>query len=141
MGRLVYDQVPRVAEWVAQLTGQDTPWGDCYAMGVERSGQLVAGVVINLWNGVNATAHIAVTKPGKDMLMLFRAVCDYAFRQGGLKRLTGMVPASMPKVLAFDKRLGFEEEFVMREAAFDGGDLHVLVMWARTCPWLQEVKQ
>ncbi len=136
MGRLVFDQVPRVAQWVAERVGQDTSWGDCYAIGVEREGVLVSGVVVNNFNGSNATAHIAVERPGKDMLALFRAVCDYAFRHCKLKRLTGMVPASEPKTIAFDKRLGFEEEFVMQQAAHDGGALHLLVMWASACRWL-----
>lgn len=138
MGTVVTDQPLRVASWVAGKVGQDTPWGDCYALGVERGGEIVSGVVLNNFNGVNATAHIAVDRPGKDTLALFRAVCDYAFRRAGLKRLTGMVPASDAKVLDFDLRIGFAYECTMQGAAHDGGDLHVLVMWARTCPWLQK---
>lgn len=138
MGRLVFDDVPRVAEWVAQRTGQDTTWGACYAIGVERDGEITAGVVLNNWNGASATAHIAVDKPGKDMVAMFGAVCDYAFRHAGLKRLTGLVPASDQKVFDFDLKIGFQYECTMREAAHDGGDLHVLVMWARTCPWLRK---
>jgi RimJ/RimL family protein N-acetyltransferase len=138
MGRLVFDQTPRVAEWVAKRTGQETTWGACQAFGVERGNELTAGVVLNNFNAASATAHIAVDKPGKDMLAMFSLVCDYAFRHAKLRRLTGMVPASDPKVLEFDLRIGFEIECTMKEAAYDGGDLHVLVMWARKCPWLHK---
>ena len=138
MGTVVTDQPLRIAGWVAKKVGQETSWGDFYALGVERDGEIVAGVVLNNFNGVNATAHIAIEKPGKDMLHLFRVVSDYAFRHAGLKRLTGMVPASSTKVLDFDLRIGFAYECTMQGAAQDGGDMHVLVMWARTCPWLKK---
>lgn len=138
--RLVFDERERVAKWVADKVDQKSDWGSFYAMGAERDGELVAGIVMNNFNGANAVAHIAIAKPGKDTYALFRAFSDYAFRQCGLRRLTGLVPSDMPKVLAFDLRLGFEEEFIMRSAAPDGHDMHVLVMWADTCPWQEGTK-
>lgn len=137
MGRLVIDQKERVADWVARRVEQSASWGSFYAMGVERDGELVAGVVVNNYNGANATCHIAIDRPGKDTITLLRAVADYAFRHCKLKRLTGLVPASKPEVLEFDLHLGWEMEFVMRSAAYDGGDLHVLVMWPDKCRWLE----
>lgn len=138
MGRLVTDQKERVAQWVAARVEQSASWGAFYAMGIERNGEIVAGVVVNNFNGVNATAHIAIDRPGKDTILLLRAVADYAFRQCRLKRLTGLVPASSPDVLAFDLHIGWEEEFVMPCAAPDGGPLHVLVMWPDKCRWLEK---
>jgi hypothetical protein len=132
---LVFDQKERVGAWVAEHVDQSASWGSFYAMGVEQDGEIVAGVVVNNFNGSNATCHIAVTKPGKAMIKLFEAVTDYAFRQCRLNRLTGMVPASKPDVLAFDLHLGWEHEFTMPKGAPDGDDLHVLVMWPDTCRW------
>jgi len=133
---MILDQKARIGEWVARHVEQTSSWGGFYAMGVEKGGEIVAGVVINNYNGVNATCHIAIAYKTREIVQLFKAVCDYAFRQCGLKRLTGMVPMSKPNVVAFDKHLGFEEEFVMRKAAHDGGDLVVLVMWPDKCRWL-----
>jgi len=137
---LILNDKHYVAEWVAEQVEQTASWGSFYAMGVEKDGQIVAGVVVNNYNGVNATCHIAIAYRTREILDLFRAVCDYAFRQCGLKRLTGMVPLSKPEVIAFDKHLGFEEEFVMQQAAHDGGALVVLVMWPDKCRWLGEKK-
>ncbi len=136
MSTLLFDQKERVGAWVAQQVGQDTGWGDFYAMGVEMNGQVVAGVVFNNYNAVNATAHIAIATPCKAAVELIRHACRYAFLDCGLKRLTGMVPVSEPKTILFDMKLGFEPEFVMRSAAFDGGDLQVLVMWPDKCRWI-----
>lgn len=132
--RLVYDDKERVAAWVANKVDLQGGWGSHYAMGAERDGDLVAGIVFNNFNGANAIAHIAVTKPGKDMIALLRAAADYAFRQCKLKRLTGLVPMSMPDVIKFDKKIGWQEEFVVRDGAPDG-DMMMLVMRPETCPW------
>ena len=138
-GRLVFDDKHRVGAWVASEVDQKCSCGDFYAMGVEDiNGELVAGVVINNYNYSNATAHIAIKKKNRLIIQLFRAVCDYAFNQCKLKRITGMVPTNEPATIAFDKHLCFEEEFVMKDGA-PGADMMVLVLWPHNCRWLQEV--
>jgi hypothetical protein len=137
MAQLVFDQPGPVSEWVAQQVGHIGSWGEYYAIGIEADGQIVAGVVINNYNGANATCHIAISKRTKLLVELFYHVCNYAFNYCKLKRLTGMVPSNEPHILAFDKHLGFEEEFVMKDGA-PGADMHVLVMRPDTCRWLRK---
>ena len=137
MAHLVYDQSPRVGAWVATKVGQGASWGDFYAIGVERGQDLIAGVVINNYNGANATCHIAIEQQTKMIVPLFQAVCDYAFNHCKLKRLTGMVPTNEPHIIAFDKHLGFEEEYVMKNGA-PGADMQVLVLWPDDCRWLRK---
>lgn len=138
MGRLVFDDKERVGRWVAEKVGHVGSWGEFFAIGAEDShGELVAGIVFNNYNYANATSHIAIGKPTKDMIPLFRAASHYAFKQCGLKRLTGMVPMNEPATIAFDKHLGYEEEFIMKDAA-PSGDMMVLVLWPHNCRWLPE---
>lgn len=125
--RLVFDRKDLIGAWVAAKVDQTGSWGSFYAMGTMRGSQVTAGVVFNNFNGANATVHIAVDIPSKAMINLFRAVCDYAFNKCKLKRLTGMVPTNEPDVINFDKKLGFSEEFVMKDAAV-GADMMVLVI-------------
>lgn len=127
--KMLFDQKERVGAWVAEQVEQSASWGDFYAMGVEWDGEIVAGVVINNFNGANATAHIAVTKTGKFLIELMKHVTRYAFIQCGLKRLTGMVDDDNTKALNLDKKIGFEHEFTMKSAGHGGQDLHVLVLW------------
>lgn len=102
-----------------------------------QGSSVLAGVVFNNFNATNCTVHIAIKKRTKLLIPLFRAVCDYAFRQCKLKRITGMVPTSEPEVIEFDKHLGFREEFVMKDAA-EGADMQVLVMTpADAAKWLE----
>lgn len=134
---LILHDKERVGEWVAEQVGQYGGWGSFYAFGAEVNGEIVAGVVVNNFNEANATAHIAIKKRTKLIIPLFRVVASYAFKQCGLKRLTGMVPTNEPKTIAFDKKLGFEEEFVMKDGA-PGADMMFLVLWPDKCRWLQE---
>lgn len=138
MKELITDHPDVFAGWVANRVGMTGSWGSYYAMGLVDTDKnaIVAGVVMHDFNGSNAVAHIAMDQGvGRAMIKLFKAVCDYAFRQCKMKRLTGLVPASKPRVLAFDKKLGFEEEFVIPCGAEDG-DMHMLVLWPHKCRWL-----
>lgn len=135
MSRLIIDDRERVADWVAGKVAQRVPWEGYNAFGVELNGKIVAGVVVHQINGANAFCHIAIEKPTKRLLELFVVVCDYCFRQLGLNRLTGLVPSNETHIVKFDMRLGFEIEFIMKDAAV-GADLVGLVMWADKCPWL-----
>jgi RimJ/RimL family protein N-acetyltransferase len=137
MAELVYDQKERIGAWVAQQVGQGADWGSFYALGVVSGDDVIAGVVFNNFNGANATCHIAIARYTRLVPAMVQAACKYAFNFAGLKRLTGMVPSNEPQVLAFDKHLGFEEEFVMKDGA-PGADMHVLVMWPDTCRWLRK---
>lgn len=137
MAVLVFNQRERIGAWVAKKVGQTADWGSFYAMGAEEGGEIVAGIVMNNMNGANATTHIAVERTGKYLPRLLSAFADYAFRQCGLKRLTGMVPTNEPSIIEFDKHVGFEEEFVMRDGA-PGADMMVMVLRPETCRWLRK---
>jgi hypothetical protein len=137
MAELVLDQKERIGAWVAKMVGQGASWGDFYALGVMSGDDVIAGVVINNYNGANATCHIAISQQTKMIVPLFQHVCDYAFVKCGLKRLTGMVPTNEPHIIEFDKHLGFEEEFVMKDGA-PGADMQVLVMRPDNCRWLRK---
>lgn len=137
MGNLIIDQKERVCDWVsARLDRCSVPFVGYYAMGVERNGELVAGIVMDNYNAQNAYPHIVIEKTGKDVIQLITAFCDYAFNHCQLKRLTAMIPASKPDVLAFDLKLGFEYEFLMKDGAKDG-DLHIIKMTPQSCRWLR----
>lgn len=134
--RLIFNDRQRVGEWVSPSGDPLTHYGQFYAMGAERDGELVAGIVMDHYNGSNAMAHIRIAKPGKDTFTLLQAFFDYVFCQLKLKRLSGFVPSIWPKALAFFvKKLGFEVEHVIKDG-FPEGDMVLLVMRPEHCRWL-----
>ena len=135
--RLVLDQHQRVAEWVANQTGCSAEaWAGYACLGLEdEQGKLIAGVVLEGYNGRNANVHVAGIGRhwlNRNMLTTF---FHYCFNHLGLTRLTGLVPASNVEALAFDEHVGFRHEYTMPDGAKDG-DLHILVMRREDCCFL-----
>lgn len=126
---LIFDDKDRVGDWVADQMPDGASWHNYYAMGAEKQGELVSGIVFENFNGHNANVHIAVSKPTKLFLALLDHAFVYAFDTCGLRRLTGLVEADNVKALQLDLHIGFKIEAVMKEAGSAGQDLLILVLW------------
>lgn len=102
-------------------------------LGLEREGELVAGVLYEGWNGHNVWMHVAIP-PGSRITREFTRYCfHYPFVELGCKRVSGYVEASNAAARRFDEHLGFEREAVLKGAATDGGDVILYVMWRERC--------
>lgn len=107
------------------------------AIGLERHGELVAGVLFDGLNGANVWMHVAA-KPGARWMTrdYLRAAFAYPFKVCGVQRISGYVDASNQQARRFDEHLGFQQEAVLKGAASDGGDVLVYVMWRNQCRFL-----
>ena len=126
---LIFDDKDRVGDWVADQMPDGASWHNYYAMGAEKQGELVSGIVFENFNGHNANVHIAVSKPTKLFLQLLDHAFVYAFETCKLRRLTGLVEADNVKALQLDLHIGFKIEAVMKGAGSAGQDLLILVLW------------
>ncbi len=110
----------RVARFVSDAIG----FGLCppfTAMGIERGGAIIGGVVFNCFEG----ASIHVTAAGKGWSRCFlRAVGDYVFGQLGCERMT--ITTEQPAVAALAKRLGGEAEGRLRNHFGPGRDASIV---------------
>lgn len=134
--RLVYGEDERVGQWIAARTdGEFRPGAKC--IGLERDGDLIAGCMVDWWNGASCYMHIAAE--GRHWLnrdFLFHCF-HYVFEQLGARVAIGLVPSNNAAALRFDKHLGFVEQVRIPEGHPDG-DLVVLTIskeQART--WLE----
>lgn len=107
------------------------------ALGLERDGKLIAGVLYEGFSGPNLWMHVAA-EPGSNWLTrgFLRAVFTYPFVQLGCRRVSGAVDASNTAARRFDEHLGFREEARLRGAAADGGDVILYVMWKEDCRYV-----
>ncbi|MBC7618013.1 MAG: GNAT family N-acetyltransferase [Candidatus Saccharibacteria bacterium] len=107
------------------------------AIGLEKNGALVAGVVYEGINPFNAWMHVAAT-PGARWLTrhYLRACFVYPFITCGVERVRGYVNASNTAARKFDEHLGFEQEAVLRGAASDGSDVIIYVMPKARCRYV-----
>jgi RimJ/RimL family protein N-acetyltransferase len=107
-------------------------------LGLERDGELVAGVLYEGFNRHNIWMHVAA-EPGKKWLNkeFLRYCFHYPFVELGCKRVSGYVEASNADARKFDEHLGFRQEAVLQEAASDGGDVILYVMRREDCRYLE----
>jgi len=107
------------------------------AIGLERNGELVAGVLYEDYNGANLLMHVASDGSAQWMTPGYLRVCfEYPFGKLGCKRVTGIVPSINRRALMFDERLGFKVEARLTDAHPDG-DLIVLSMKRDECRWIR----
>ena len=125
-----------VVEWVAKRTNEYGLFGGgAQALGWERDGGLVVGVVYADWNGPNVVCHIAAE--GRNWLVreYLWTIFDYPFRQLKVKRITVTVGEGNTRSRRFVEHLGFELEATLK-LAHPTGDLVVYRLFREHCRWL-----
>lgn len=135
--RIVFDQPQEVGLWVcARLGGTWCPEADT-AIGLERDGRLVAGVVYD--NFLHASICMHVAAEGDHWLTrdFLRAVFSYPFNELGVHKVIGPVDSSNTQAIRFDEHLGFIPEAVLTGAA-KGGDLILYSMTRQQCRFLKD---
>lgn len=121
--RLLFSHDADVAQWVASQIPHLAPhlgefeygkvFGPCAAIGViDRSGQLVGGVVYHNWNRLagNIELSFAATSPKWLTRDIVRALLRYAYTQLGCQRITACTPRRATRARQFLDRFGFRRE-------------------------------
>lgn len=108
----------RVAEFVAGRVGQvfQPPYA---CLGVERGGEIAAGIVFNVWTGPDVQLTIAADKGAMSRRFL-RRVGLYITRELGCIRAT--IETEQPHVVDMALRMGGKIEGVKRDLFGEGRD-------------------
>lgn len=139
MKRIVWDQPEQVMQFVAERTGEER-YHDYSAIGLERDGALVAGVVYQLYTGQGGSMlmHVASDTSRHWMTPAYMAACfRYPFVQMKCRRVTGLVRADNNAAQRFDEHLGFRREGLIRQGATDGVDMILYGMLRSECRYLE----
>lgn len=132
MRRLVFDE-NRVDAFVRQFVpGASLP--GFRAVGLERDGDLTAGILYENFNDSNVWCHIAALPGGHSMNREFiESIFAYPFEQLGLRRMSAYVKESNTAVRGFMNNLGFRCEAVLEGAGDGGENMMVYVMKKEWC--------
>jgi RimJ/RimL family protein N-acetyltransferase len=130
--RIVSDE-ERVEHFVRRFVpGQSAP--GFRTLGLERDGEIVAGIIYENFNDSNVFCHIAAEPGGHSMTRGFiEAIFGYPFQQLHLRRMTAYVKASNLCVQRFMKHLGFVLEAELSEAGDNGETMRIYVMKKEWC--------
>ena len=124
---------PEVGHWVASKHGGNYAESTSQAIGLERDGKLIAGVIYEGWNHKSIVCHIAIE--GAVTRAFMKAVCEYAFHTCGAHKVIGPIPSDNEKAIKNAARIGFTEEARIKDAA-PNGDIIMFTITADQCRFL-----
>lgn len=135
MRRLTYDRSREVQTFVRAQFAAPPAWNpDAVAIGVEKDGQIIGGVVLEGFTQCDVNLHMAGVGRWATPELIVR-VFHYAFVILRLRRVTALVRAKNANSLAICHKMGFTVEGVKRHAFVDD-DLIVLGMTREECRFL-----
>ena len=117
--KLIVTGKDRVAPWVAKKLF--ARFNADEAIGLERDGEMIAGVVYEDWNGASFVVHIVVQ--GLMTPAYLGAIFHYPFVYCGASKLIAPVAESNEESVRFVRKLGFREEARLHDAHPDGSVL------------------
>ena len=126
-----------VVKFVSEKT--NATFKECAAIGIEKDGAIIAGVVFDEWNGANANITVASDGSRKWLNRHFLlAVFDYAFNVLKAKRLTALIAEFNKDSMRFCRHIGFTPEATLTDA-HPSGDLYVYRLMRDECKWRNHV--
>lgn len=140
MTSLVLGRNEEVAAWVDLRLGQKPSGGQRVAIGVERDGQIIAGVVYNGFRGDGLTARtctmaVAADDPRWCTRGNLRAFFAYPFVSLGCRRVNAIVARKNRRARKLVEGLGFRQEGKIRQL-FPDDDGMMYGMLADECKWV-----
>lgn len=139
VGSVLYGADAQVAAMVADRIPavRGKGFGDCTALGVVRSGELVGGVVFTTFQGHDIHAHLAFDTPRWATPQTLRQLFSYPFGQLPCVRMTAPIGRKNKHTRRFAEWLGFELEGVMKRGLDGREDLMIYGMQREQCRWVK----
>lgn len=127
----------QLVKWVGERI-DEANLGDAVGIGLRQDGEIIAGVVYNLYSGPNICMHVAAVPGRRWMNKAYLYECfAYPFLQLKCNRVTGLVRVDNVISQKFCDHLGFKREGVLRKACDDGADTILYGMLREECRWLE----
>ena len=122
-----------VGHWVAERVAGKYFVEGSQAIGLERDGQIIAGVIYENWNQASIVCHIAIE--GRITKGYLRAIFNYPFKVCKVKKIIVPVSSTHVKSLKLVTKMGFIEEARVKDATPDG-DIIFLTLAKENCRFL-----
>lgn len=126
-------QGAEIGKWVAdRIDGYFYPESSS-AIGLQKDGKTVAGVIYENWNKSSIFCHIAID--GRLTKQFLKAIFDYPFNVCNVKKIVVPVVSSHHKSIKLVTNMGFKEEARIVEGA-ESGDIIFLTLTKDNCRFL-----
>lgn len=136
MRKIITQDHKRVGAWI-QAHGGGFYRDGASCIGLEKDGELIAGVLYDYFNGASIYMHVAAGVMNW-LDRQYLGVCFwYPFVQLKCKVVIGLVPEKNHKARRFDEHIGFKLTAVIPEGHPDG-DLLIYTMRKEDCRWIRK---
>lgn len=119
--------------------------GQIVALPLFRDGVMAGAVIFHNWDAQARNIEVAIAADTPRWLSRQRLerVFQVAFDEDyiGARRITCRIDASNPRSRRLCEGLGFRLEGLLREAAYDGGDLLIYGLLKRECRYIAQTGQ
>ena len=122
-----------VGHWVAKQTGGIYCGVHAQAIGFERDGKLVAGIIFEDWNGKSIVCHLAIR--GQVHPKFFREIAIYAFGTCKVHKVIAPIGSEKTRMIGIVKKIGFTEEGRIQNAQ-PFGDIVIFTLTGPNCRFL-----
>jgi len=137
--KLVLGEDATVAAWVAARIPGRVEFKDMRAIGIERAGVPVGGVVYHEYRGNDIQMSCAATTIRWLDKGVLRALFAYPFVHLKCDRVSAYTGVDATHTRQFLERLGFVQEGVVRRG-FEEGDCVLYGMLVEECKWIKELQ-
>jgi RimJ/RimL family protein N-acetyltransferase len=136
--KIIANEPERVGAWIQKHGGGFYREGSA-CIGLERDGELIAGVLYDYHNGKRGSIFMHVAANGAYWLdrNYLWACFHYPFEQLQCRTVIGLVEDTNLQARRFDEHLGFTLNAVIPEGHPEG-DLLIYTMRKQDCRWLKE---
>ncbi len=124
-----------VGHWVAaKIDGSF--WAEkSTAIGLEKDGELIAGVIYENYNGRSLVVHLAIE--GRINRKFLAAVFGYGFKTCGIEKAIAPVSSANTKIKSLVEKMGFVKEATVKDAD-PRGDVELYTMRRKDCRFLED---
>lgn len=126
-------QGEEIGRWVAERIAGEFYSENSSAIGLQKDGVTIAGVIYENWNRQSIFCHIAIE--GRMTKAYLKAIFDYPFNVCKVKKIIVPVVSNHAKSIKLVTKMGFEEEARLKEASLDG-DIIFLTLTREKCRFL-----
>lgn len=124
-----------VGHWVAEKNNQLYFEVNSRAIGLEKDGKIVAGLIYESWNKRSIVMHIAIT--GSMTRAFLAKIFDYPFRQLGAEKIIAPIFSANKRCIRLVTNMGFAQEAIIKDA-HPLGDIVLFTMTRKECRFLGE---
>lgn len=126
-------QGAEIGAWVADRIAGKFYSETSSAIGLEKDGAIVAGVIYENWNRASIFCHIAIE--ARLTKAYLKAIFDYPFNVCNVKKIIVPVVSNHVKSIKLVTNMGFTEEARIVDGSQDG-DIIFLTMTRENCRFL-----